>query len=148
MPAKYRYKTEEAYQLELKKVRDSNRAAAEKLIGIVYVKAKGALPELTEEEEGWCHLRKVDLRSKKADKVAAEIRRSLLRSWHRDFSGNCIICVDHLINLKKKVTYYTIEMTCYGAVLKKDWLKDRLRDIGLEISGYQTKRDLVVNSPL
>lgn len=145
MPAKYRYKTEEAYQAERKRIRDNNRSAAEKLIGIVTIKAKGALPELTEDEEGYCYLRKVDIRSKKADKVAASIRNHLLRKWHNAFNGNAIFVVDHLINLKKAVTYYTIEMTCYGAVLKKDWLKDQLRDIGLDISGYQTKRDLVVN---
>lgn len=144
MPAQYNYNTEEAYQQELKKVRDARRDETMKKVSMITVRAKGGIPELTEEEEGYCYFVKVDLRSKKAEKVSSEIRSSLLRSWHRDNKGNCIIVVSHRINLTKGETYYKVELTAFGATLQKDWVKDQLRALGYEITGYKTQRDLTV----
>ena len=141
MPSRKYYKDEKSYQLELKKVRDKRREEASKKISIIEVKAKGPLPEVCRISD--CLSDMSNQYSKAADRVATELRKHLLRRWHTDFEGDCIITVEHIWKDRGKVMYYTIELTSYGAILQKDWLKDELRAQGLTISGYQTERDLV-----
>ena len=140
MPSRKNYKTEAAYQMELTKVRECRRAEAEKKIGIIEVKAKAPLPEIDIVSKTQSVLS--DAYSKAADKIAERIRKNILREWGKTHRGNCIIVIDH--NWKNGRMYYETELTAYGAVLEKDWLKDQLRAEGLEICGYQTQRDLMV----
>lgn len=143
MPSRKNYKDEQSYQLELKRVRDNRLEEASKKINVISIKAKGEAVELSEKEMAYTGTRLVDARSKAADKVAEALRHHLLRRWHSTYEGRCIIVVEHVF--QRNVVYYTVELTSYGAILQKDWLKDELREMGLKISGYQTARDLVVN---
>ena len=144
MPSRKNYKDEQSYQLELTRVRENRRAEAEKKIGIITVKARGQLPQLERDEyPNACQLSLA--MSEAAEDYAAALRRHLLRRWGATHPNKqVIIIVSHNYVMKKNVMYFVVELSSYGAVLEKDWLKDELRAVGYDIGGYQTQRDLVV----
>ncbi len=141
MPSRKNYKDNESYQLELTKVRANRREEAEKKIGIITVKARGPLPQLERMDyPNKCQLSLA--MSEAAEEYATALRRHLLRRWGVTHNGRqVIIVVGHQYIMKKNIMYYEIELTAYGAVTQKDWLKDELRNQGYEIGGYKTKRD-------
>lgn len=141
MPSRKNYKDDKSYQLELTKVRENRRAEAEKKIGIITVKARGPLPQL--ERMDYPNACQLSLAmSEAAEEYAQNLRKHLLKRWRETHPNRqVIIVIGHQYIMKKNIMYYEIELSAYGAVTQKDWLKDELRSQGYEIGGYQTRRD-------
>ena len=141
MPSKKNYKDDKSYQLELTKVRENRREEAEKKIGIITVKARGPIPQLQRTDyPNACQLSLA--MSEAAEEFAQTLRKHLLKRWRETHNGRqVIIIVDHKYVMSKNIMYYIIELSAYGGIMEKDWLKDELRSQGYEIGGYQTRRD-------
>ena len=141
MPSKKNYKDEKSYQLELTKVRANRREEAERKIGIITVKARGPLPQL--ERMDYPNACQLSLAMSEAAEVYAQtLRKHLLKRWRETHPNRqVIIIVDHKYVMSKNIMYYIIELSAYGGIMEKDWLKDELRSQGYEIGGYQTRRD-------
>lgn len=141
MPSRKNYKDEKSYQLELTKVKENRRAEAAKKIGIITVKARGPLPQL--ERTDYPNACQLSLAmSEAAEEYAVALRRHLLRRWGATHPNRqVIIIVTHKYVMSKNTMFYIIELSAYGGILEKDWLKGELRSQGYEIGGYQTKRD-------
>lgn len=138
MPSRNNYKTEEAYQAELKKVRDSRRDAEMKTISSITANVHGPLPDI-EGEEWRCRSDQSLLRNEIADEVGDKLRRHLLRRWGATHHRNVIIVVNHKLMYKYGFTVYIVELTAYGAKNEKDWLQNELENLGLEWHQYQRK---------
>ena len=136
MPAKYRYKTEEAYrralELECQREREQKYNAAISVITDIDFKCNCTIPELDEEEQELSLEYQQQLRNKKTEKIARELRRNLLRRYKADFGKEAIIVIETNCNAGRGKSYFHISLTAYGASLRKDWLKNEVRDLGFD----------------
>lgn len=138
MPSRKNYKTEEAFQKELKKVRDARAAQTMKSIQEIEANVTGPIPDLGE-DEARCACDQSRLRNVIADEVGDKLRRYLLRRWGATHRRNVIIVVNHKIMYKKGYTVYIVQLTAYGARLEKDWLQNELMNLGYNWHQYQRK---------
>ena len=100
----------------------------------VHARCSGPMPEV---EGDYCDSTLVELRSKEAEAEGIKIRKYLLGRWRESRQGDCIVVIDTLINSKKKVTNYRIDLTAYGTYEElQKWLYDEIQAYGLSLKSY------------
>lgn len=100
----------------------------------VHARCSGPMPEV---EGDYSESTFVALRSKEAEAEGMKIRKYLLSRWRESHQGDCIVVIDTLVNSKKKVTNYRIDLTAYGTYEElQKWLYDEIEAYGLSLKSY------------
>ncbi len=127
-PEQYeRYKAHNREQYRIQKERE--REALLRKISACKAKGWGDVPEIDTISTDLTTLS--TLINRETEKIEQQLRRYILKRFHQEQKGECIVIVTSRWVRAKKYISYTVETTAYGGQTMRKWLMSVIGDFGL-----------------
>lgn len=148
MPAKSKFKTDDAYKRAMKREKANSdlrkeweRNEERKRISDCKIYARMPLRKLNDDELRLTQYSQDDIHRNETAKAANDLRYHLRRKWGAENSGQSIVVVDYHIYPRRGFASLRVELTAYGGCLYGEWLRTHTKEAGFEISSYIPKAE-------